>query len=152
MPRHQNPDVQRPVNDNVAHSGHEPAKHGKARGGMKIPTELKPSHFPQAVSMPGSLPIIKDPHAKPGMAHGIPGIISSTTTSPETRQRLVSGILDLCKESGHDTQGPVHSVMGHDSTAYNSGMVHIAGSHFTAHHAHKGDVKHVEEHKKKHKK
>jgi hypothetical protein len=31
--------------------------------------------------------------------------------------------------------------MGHDSTAYNSGMVHIAGSHFTMHGSHKGDVK-----------
>jgi len=134
MPRHQNPNVQRPVNDNVAHSGHEPAKHGKVRGGMKIPTELKPSSFPQASSMPGSLPIIKDPHAKPGMAHGLPGIISSTTTSPETRQRLVSGILDVCRHDGAHTQGPVHSVMGHDSTAYNTGMVHIAGSQFTERH------------------
>jgi hypothetical protein len=26
--------------------------------------------------------------------------------------------------------GPVHTVSGHDSTAYNSGMVHIRGSHF----------------------
>ena len=134
MPRHQNPDVQRPVNDNVAHSSHAPAKHGKERSkGMKIPTEHKPSHSPQASSMPGSLPIIKDPHAKPGMSHGIPGIISSTTTSPETRQRLIGGILDLCMENGQSTHGPIHSVMGHDSTAYNSGMVHIAGSHFTSH-------------------
>jgi hypothetical protein len=149
MPRHQNPDVQRPINDNVAHSGHEPAKHGKSRGGMKIPTELKPSHSPQASSMPGSLPIIKDPHQKSGMAHGISGIISSTTTSPETRQRLVSGILDLSMEAGHDTQGPIHSVMGHDSTAYNSGMVHIAGSHFTMHGSHQGDVKSMEPKKKR---
>lgn len=154
MPRHQNPDVQRPVNDNVAHSGHEPAKHGKARGGMMIPTELKPSHSPQASSLPGSLSVIKDPHHKSGMAHGISGIISSTTTSPETRQRLVSGILDVCQHHGSQDQGPVHSVMGHDSTAYNSGMVHIAGSHFTMHSHSKEPVKHAEHHEKpkKHKK
>lgn len=133
MPRHSNPNVQRPVNDNVTHSGNFPAAHGHARGGLKIPTEHKPSHSPQASSMPGSLPIIRDPHAKPGTAHGLSGIISSTTTSPETRQRLVSGILDVCQHNGTASQGPVHSVMGHDSTAYNTGMVHIAGSQFTEH-------------------
>lgn len=133
MPRHQNPDVHRPVNDNVSHSGHFPAKHGKEHGGAKIPTELKPSSFPQASSMPGSLPVIKDPHSKTGMAHGIPGIISSTTTSPETRQRLISGVLDLSQHDGTHTQGPVHTVMGHDSTAYNQGMVHLRGSPYTSH-------------------
>jgi hypothetical protein len=31
---------------------------------------------------------------------------------------------------GAHPSGPVHSVMGHDATAYNEGMVHIRGSHF----------------------
>jgi len=133
MPRHQNPNVHRPVNDNVHHSGHFPAKHGHGHGGAKIPTEHTPSHSPQATSMPGMMSIIKDPHAKTGMAHGITGIISSTTTSPETRQRLISGVLDLSKHDGAHTQGPVHTVMGQDSTAYNQGMVHLRGSQFTSH-------------------
>jgi hypothetical protein len=134
MPRHQNPDVHRPVNDNVSHSGHFPAKHEKAKNGkgMKIPTEHTPSKSPQATSLPGHMSIIKDPHAKPGMAHGISGIISSTLTSPETRQRLVSGILDLSAEHGAGAQGPVHTVQGEDSTAYNMGMVHIRGSSYTS--------------------
>jgi hypothetical protein len=67
---------------------------------------------------------------------------------------LVSGILDVCQHHGSQDQGPVHSVMGHDSTAYNSGMVHIAGSHFTMHSHSKEPVKHAEHHEKpkKHKK
>jgi hypothetical protein len=85
------------------------------------------------------------------MAHGISGIISSTTTSPETRQRLVSGILDVCQHHGAHEQGPVHSVMGHDSTAYNSGMVHIAGSPYTMLH-HRGEHKEHKEHKEHHEK
>jgi hypothetical protein len=77
--------------------------------------------------MPGSLPIIHDMGKRHGGAHGIPGIISSTLTSPETRQRLVSGIIDTMIR-GDAPAGPVHTVGGHDSTAYNAGMVHIAGS------------------------
>lgn len=125
MPRHLHPDVHRPVADNVAHAKQE--KGGKK--GMNLPKEGKPSHSPQASSLPGSLPVILDVGRRGGAIHGIPGIISSTTTSPETRQRLVSGILDT-SDHGAAPQGPVHAVMGHDATAYNSGMVHIRGSRF----------------------
>jgi len=126
MPRHLHPDVHRPVADNVAHA--KPAK-GSGKKGMAVPNEGKPSHSPQASSLPGSLPVILDVGRRGGAIVGIPGIISSTTTSPETRQRLVSGILDM-SDRGASAQGPVHAVMGHDATAYNSGMVHIRGSHF----------------------
>jgi len=124
MPHHH--DLARPVQDNAHRAPRKDAKeHHK---GMKIPTEHKMSQSPQASSLPGQLSIIKDPHAKPGMAHGITGIIQSTTTSPETRQRLISGILDVTAHRGADAQGPVHTVMGQDSTAYSSGMIHIAGA------------------------
>jgi hypothetical protein len=126
MPRHLHPDVHRPVADNVAHAKHQEKGHKK---GMNLPHEGKPSHSPQASSLPGSLPVILDVGRRGGAIHGIPGIISSTTTSPETRQRLVSGILDT-SDHGAAPQGPVHAVMGHDATAYNSGMVHIRGSRF----------------------
>jgi len=96
---------------------------------MDTPHEGKPSHSPQASSLPGSLPVILDVSRRGGAIVGIPGIISSTTTSPETRQRLVSGILDM-SDRGSVAQGPVHTVMGHDATAYNAGMVHIRGSHY----------------------
>jgi hypothetical protein len=96
---------------------------------MDTPHEGKPSHSPQASSLPGSLPVILDVSRRGGAIVGIPGIISSTTTSPETRQRLVSGILNV-SDRGAAPQGPVHTVMGNDATAYNSGMVHIRGSHF----------------------
>ena len=148
MPRHQNFDVARPVNDNVTHAGNFPAKHAKDHAGSKIPTEFRPAVYPQASSLPGSTPVIRDPHHKPGMAHGISGIISSTTTSPETRQRLVSGILDVCRHDGAHERGPIHAVTGHDSTAYNSGMVHLAGSPYTGHHHAKEH--HAEHHKEHH--
>ena len=56
-------------------------------------------------------------------------IISSTTLGPEVRHRLVSGIIESPMERSTD-QGPVSKVAGHDATAYNAGMVHIAGSRF----------------------
>lgn len=112
----------RPVQDNTPHAStrvQEPK--GKAAEGGR-------NESPQASSMPGALPIIKDAQNKPGMAHGIPGIINSTTTSPETRLRLIQGVLDLAHSAGSSEQGAVHTMMGHDSTAYNMGMVHIRGS------------------------
>lgn len=116
-------ELPRPVQDNTRVAQ---KKESKAKA---LPNEGKPSQSPQATSMVGSLSIIKDVGMrKNGGIHGIPGIISSTVTSPETRQRLVSGILDPM--SGSTPQGPVHSVMGHDSTAYNAGSVHIRGSSF----------------------
>jgi len=133
-------EVSRPVNDNTAglakraggkvSKGHKEKSH---KGGMPVPDEHKPSHSPQAVSLPGALPVLMEPGRgghRMGAIVGVPGIINSTVTSPETRQRLVSGILDLCEARGAKGDGPVHTVSGHDSTAYNSGMVHLAGSRF----------------------
>ena len=130
MPRHSSVhaagELPRPVQDNTPNAAH---KRQAASKGKALPNESKPSQSPQASSLPGSLTIIKDVGVRSGGIHGIPGIISSTLTSPETRQRLVSGILDPMS-SGAAPQGPVHSVAGHDSTAYNAGSVHIRGSHF----------------------
>lgn len=130
MPRHSSVstagELPRPVQDNTPAAAHKQKASSK---GKALPNESKPSKSPQASSLPGSLSIIKDVSGRSGGIHGIPGIISSTLTSPETRQRLVSGILDPMSGSAAP-QGPVHSVAGHDSTAYNSGSVHIRGSHF----------------------
>jgi hypothetical protein len=133
-------EVSRPVNDNSAtlakRAGGKASKSHKEKshkGGMDVPNEHKPSHSPQAVSLPGALPVLMEPGRgghRMGAIVGVPGIINSTVTSPETRQRLVSGILDLCEARGAKGDGPVHTVSGHDSTAYNSGMVHLAGSRF----------------------
>lgn len=112
----------RPVQDNTPHAStrvQEP-KGRAAEGGR--------NESPQASSMPGSLPIIKDAQKRSGAAHGVPGIINSTTTSPETRLRLIQGVLDLSHSAGSAEQGAVHTMLGHDSTAYNMGMVHIRGS------------------------
>ena len=84
---------------------------------------------PPASSLPGSLGVIGDPMGGGKERMGIPGIISSTSLGPIQRQRLVSGIIENPME-GHAAAGPVHSVQGHDATAYNEGMVHIRGSHF----------------------
>lgn len=84
---------------------------------------------PPATSMVGSMHIIEHPQSGKERHGGIPGIISSTSLGPEQRSRLVSGIIES-PMVGHSAGGPVHSVMGHDSTAYNEGMVHIRGSHF----------------------
>jgi hypothetical protein len=130
MPRHathqSSGELPRPVGDNTPAAAHRVQKKEK---GKALPNEGKPSKSPQATSMPGTMTIIRDVGQRSGGIHGIPGIISSTLTSPETRQRLVSGILDPMSGSAAP-QGPVHTVSGHDSTAYNSGMVHIRGSHF----------------------
>jgi hypothetical protein len=130
MPRHathqSSGELPRPVGDNTPAAAHRVQKKEK---GKALPNEGKPSKSPQATSMPGTMTIIRDVGQRSGGIHGIPGIISSTLTSPETRQRLVSGILDPMSGSAAP-QGPVHTVMGHDSTAYNAGSVHIRGSHF----------------------
>ena len=133
-------EVSRPVNDNSAtlakRAGAKSSKTTKGKshkGGMPVPDAHKPSQSPQAVSLPGQLPVLMEPGRgghRMGAIVGVPGIINSTVTSPETRQRLVSGILDLCEARGAKSDGPVHTVSGVDSTAYNSGQVHIAGSRF----------------------
>jgi hypothetical protein len=131
MPRHSKPDVQRPVNDNAI----APAPAGKEKAKkLSLPQESTPSKSPQASGMPGQLTILKDPANGGGRGiHGIPGIISSTTTSPQTRQRLVGGIIESLMK-GAAPGGPVQAVEGHDSTAYNTGMVHLRGSPYTMHH------------------
>ena len=126
MPKHHSGELARPVADNTPNASH---KHQAPKRGMALPKEGKPSHSPQASSLPGSLPVIQHVGGRSGGIHGIPGIISSTLTSPETRQRLISGILDPMA-GGASPQGPVHNVQGHSSTAYNSGMVHLAGSRY----------------------
>lgn len=84
---------------------------------------------PPATGMPGQMHIIESPRKGRDHNLGIPGIISSTSLGPEQRSRLVSGIIES-PMSGQSAGGAVHSIMGHDSTAYNEGMVHIRGSHF----------------------
>jgi hypothetical protein len=141
-----------PVNDNSrgANMSHRVKPSGKHGGGHHSapPLEHRPSHSPQASSLPGSLGIIHDVRGHGSPQQGIPGIISTTTTSPETRHRLVSGIIDHVSE-GHPPTGPVCEVMGHDATAYNTGMVHIRGSPFSSHHKH-GEKEHLKHGEKGH--
>ena len=73
-----------------------------------------------------------DPSAGKVRPMGIPGIISSTSLGPEQRQRMVAGILTNPGSEGRHPTGAVHEVSGHDATAYNQGMAHIAGSPFTS--------------------
>lgn len=85
---------------------------------------------PQATSMPCAIGVIQDVQ-KPGKGLvGIPGIISSTTLGPEVRHRLVSGIIEHPMMAAGGDTGAVRRVLGVDSTAYNTGMVHIPGSRF----------------------
>jgi hypothetical protein len=88
---------------------------------------------PQASSLPGAMGVIQDV-SKGGnrnRAQGVPGIITSTTLGPEVRQRLQKGIIEsLMGGEGHSGDGPVMAAAGHDATAYNSGMVHMAGSQY----------------------
>ena len=85
---------------------------------------------PPATSIVGSMSIIESPRKGKDHNLGIPGIISSTSLGPEQRQRLVGGIIESPIHGPESASGPVHAIMGHDSTAYNEGMVHIRGSHF----------------------
>lgn len=156
MPRHtpavMDLDTMGPGMDNDANRGrtkgyyggkaaaHE--KHAKMRGGRHSaphPKDKAAGHSvmrheghqgPQASSLPGQLHVIHDVQ-KPGGRGvvGVPGIISSTTLGPEVRQRLMAGIIEH-PMMGERAEGPVHKVAGHDSTAYNTGMSHIAGSRF----------------------
>ena len=85
---------------------------------------------PPASTLQGSLGIIE--HVSTGgkkQPMGIPGILTSTSLGPEQRQRLVSGIIESGM-GGEAAEGPVHKILGHDSTAYNQGMIHLRGSSF----------------------
>jgi hypothetical protein len=114
--------------DHIEHRVHH-SKKVKSGKHMDVPNAGKPSSAPQATSAPGGVHIIHDVMKAGRGAHGIPGIISSTTLGNEVRQRLMTGIIDSPGgESRHAAVGPVQRVMGIDSTAYNAGMAHIAGS------------------------
>ena len=143
-----NLDTARPQNRNDASFGGD-SKKGKSSGsaihpiaskkvghvGHKMKSENVPlshtaSKEPQATSypMPG---VIRDVQRAGKGAVGVKGIINSTTTGNEVRQRLMLGIIESpASIKGHGADGPVHKVMGSDSTAYSSGMAHISGSPF----------------------
>ena len=120
--------------DRMSKALHKVAPHPSGKGhfieghGAKA---ARHGQAPPATSLPGQLGIIEHPML--GDRHrsvGIPGIMSSTSLGPEQRSRLVAGIIESGLDSGRRADGAVHSVQGHDSTAYNAGMVHLAGSGF----------------------
>lgn len=110
------------------------APHPKAPGGGMISAHgakaARAGQAPPATSLTGSMGIISSPSGGRDREMGIPGIITSTSLGPEQRQRLVAGIIESPMGGAGHAEGPVHKILGHDATAYNSGMVHIAGSHF----------------------
>lgn len=121
-----------PVNDNkylIDKRGHSKKDSYVKHKAMDVPKHNKPSHMPVASSLPGALSIIQDVNHGIRKHEGIPGIISMTTTSPETRSRLLAGIIDMTHD-GHKADGPVHAVTGHDATARNAGFRPIPGSPF----------------------
>lgn len=150
MPHHErkaDPDMARPVMDNARpmkksavakktpvdmgiHPSHRDAHqaHGVSHPGKGVSSGAQ-----QASSLPGSMGFI-DPHSssnpKDKRREGIPGIIHTTTEGAATRARLVGGIIESPMSDGKPASGPVHSVMGHDATAWNAGMRHIPGSSF----------------------
>lgn len=132
MPRHSKKQAVVPAAEAEEHIEHRVHHRKAAKSGkhMDVPEAGKASHGPQATSAPGGLHVIHDV-MKPGRGiQGIPGIISSTTLGNEVRQRLMTGIIESPSESHHVAVGPVQRIQGVDSTAYNTGMAHIAGSPF----------------------
>ena len=143
---HFNLDTARPQNRNDASFGGD-SKHGRSSGSAihidrahkkaggkhkseNVPLAHTASREPQATSypMPG---IIRDVQRPGKGAVGVPGIISSTSTGNEVRQRLMLGVIESpAGIHGKAAEGPLHKVMGHDATAWNAGMAHIAGSPF----------------------
>lgn len=121
------------VNDNAAQLRKRASQHSKKGGvahgaGKGVPNEHKASRQPVATSMPGQAHILDlaKEHGK-DVDRGIAGIIRTTTTGPDVRHKLVSGILDMA-DQGRKADGPVHSVTGNDATARNAGMRPIPGS------------------------
>jgi len=112
---HTAPSPKHPGGGMISAHGAKAAKHGQA---------------PPASTLPGALGIISNPSGGRDREIGIPGIISSTSLGPMQRQRLVAGIIESPMGGENYVGGAVHSVLGHDATAYNAGMVHIRGSHF----------------------
>lgn len=123
-------DLPRPVDQNapaLSHIGPHPGSH------KDVPRVGRVDQGPQASSLPGAMGIIQDVASggNRDRARGVPGIITSMTLGPEVRQRLQKGIIESMMGSiGRDEQGPVTAMAGHDATAYNTGMVHQAGSRF----------------------
>ena len=112
------------------HADHAHKKAGHKMKSENVPHAHQASREPQASSYP-MLGIIMNVHRPGKGAVGVPGIINSTTTGNEVRQRLQLGVIESpAGIRGHSAEGPVHKVMGSDSTAYSSGMIHIAGSSF----------------------
>lgn len=117
-------------NSGAVHGAEKVHKRSRKAAGHGMSVEHQGYMGQQATSLPGSLSVIHDV-MKPGRGiHGIPGIISSTTEGPEVRQRLALGVIESPMAMGMRDQGPVHRVQGMDATAYNTGMVHLAGSRF----------------------
>jgi hypothetical protein len=124
-------DLPRPVDQNAA----AVSQLGPTgRGGHKdVPRQGRVDQGPQASSLPSAMGIIQDVASggNRDRARGVPGIITSTTLGPEVRQRLQKGIIEsLMGGMGNGGEGPVMAAAGHDSTAYNAGMIHQAGSRF----------------------
>jgi hypothetical protein len=113
-------------------TGMHNAPHPKSGGGGMISgggaKASAHGQAPGATSIQGSMGIIENVRAGKDHNMGIPGIISSTSLGPEQRTRLVSGIIESPMSGHMAPEGPVSKAMGHDATAYNSGMVHIRGS------------------------
>ena len=112
------------------HADHAHKKAGHKMKSENVPHAHQASREPQASSypMPG---IIMNVHRPGKGAVGVPGIINSTTTGNEVRQRLQLGVIESpAGIRGHSAEGPLHKAMGHDATAWNSGMAHISGSPF----------------------
>lgn len=123
-------DLPRPVDQNaVAVSQLGPTHLAK----KDLPRMGRVDQGPQASSLPGMMGIIQDVASGGNRerARGVPGIITSTTLGPEVRQRLQKGIIESMMGGAHSgAEGPVTAAAGKDSTAYNTGMVHIAGSQY----------------------
>jgi len=123
-------DLPRPVDQNAALTatlGPHPGAH------KDVPRQGRVDQGPQASSLPGMMGIIQDVASggNRDRARGVPGIITSTTLGPEVRQRLQKGIIEtMMGGAGTGGEGPVTAAAGHDATAYNTGMVHQAGSRF----------------------
>jgi hypothetical protein len=116
-------------------SGIHNSPHPKTGGGNMISgggaRSAVHGNAPPATGLMGSMGIIENVRNGKDRNMGIPGIISSTSLGPDQRNRLVGGIIETMIQSGHPKEGPISTVQGHDATAYNEGMVHIRGSHFT---------------------
>jgi hypothetical protein len=117
------------LRDAIHQAPHPVSKSGPmiSGGGAKAASH---GQAPGATSMRESLGIIDNVRAGKDHNMGIPGIISSTSLGPDQRQRLVSGIIESPMSGGADSEDAVSTVMGHDATAYNQGMIHLRGSHF----------------------